>query len=171
MAVTILLLLGTAAAVTVAGCIRRYPAPTGPAPASMPYSAIATWLRIELPSAPEADEALPDAAFRLAIASGGEVFADAALIDPAGTARIAEDWESALALLGTGSEPVILIATADTIAPSRCAALRELGARVVVAAGTSGFSDDGPDKRPLAGGVSRDPLARAPLDLVCPPDL
>lgn len=164
---TVLLLIIGIAAATVGGCIRRYPAPVEPKAATMPYSAIATWRRIELPPAP--DGALPDAALRLAVGPlPDSVFADTALVDGGEAGVTADGWDEATALVDSRPEQLVLIAAADVLDSLRCEWLAGLGDRVVVAAGVPGYGDDAPDKREAAEGLSRDPLGRTGLDAVCP---
>ena len=170
--VTILLLIGALAAVAIGGCIRRYPAPTEPVEATMPYSAIATWRGLQLPPAAEPSPALPLAALRIAVGPDSDtVYADSALLDDASSAAIAEDWEGAMELLEGRSEPIVLLVDRSLLgSPERspCRRLEAHSARVLVAAGSSGHGADGPVERASEDGLSRDPLGRLSLAEVCP---
>jgi hypothetical protein len=170
-----------AAAIALPACIRRYPAPDEPLEPQMPYSAVATWRAIELPPPPgdgqAAAEPLPARALRLAIGPGpGDVFADTAMVDPPESAETAEAWEAAIALLSARSEPVVVLADPRALAAdaSICSKLQPLAPRVLVAVGRSGHGEDGdearvpdPSRNP-GGAASRDPLAAAPMGLLCP---
>ncbi len=169
---TVLLLIGALAAVAIGGCIRRYPAPTQPADATMPYSAIATWRGLELPPTTELSAALPLSALRIAVGpEPDDVYADSALLDGASEAAIAEGWQRATELLESRSEPIVLLverALLEDPARSPCERLQAHEARVLVAAGSSGHGADGPVKRARADGLSRDPLGVLSLAEICP---
>lgn len=167
-AVTILLAIAAVAAAFVGGCIRRYPAPTEPLAAPMPYSAVATWRQIELLPAP-GDERLPETALRLAIGPNPEqVFADTALVDGREAGITADGWTDAWALVDGRTEAIVLLASAGALDPERCRALTGLGDRLIVAAGEPANGDDGPKERTEEPGTSRDPLSTGPLEAVCP---
>ncbi len=166
--VTVLLAIAGIAAAFIGGCIRRYPAPTEPLPAPMPYSAIATWRQIQPPAA-DGDDPLPLAALRLAVGPTGEqVFADSALVDGRDAAVTADGWTDAWALLSPRSEPIVLLATVGALSAEQCAALAGQGDRVVVAAGVPAYGADGPSERDAVEGASRDPLSTGALSAVCP---
>ncbi len=158
---TVVLLLVAVAGATIGGCIRRYPAPAEPPPATHPYDAIATYRGITLPALPtggQASEALPEAALRLAVGPGtGHVFADTALVDGREAGLTADGWSEGLALLADRPEPIVLLAHEAAMAPLVCESLAPLRDRLVVAAGVSHYEDgDGP------------PLGVVPLAAVCP---
>lgn len=168
-----ILLAAAGAAAAIGGCIRRYPAPAEPPEATMPYSAVATWRGIELPPAGDPPgPALPLAAARLAIGPGHEdVFADTALLDGRDAARVADGREAALALLGEGDGPVVLLIDPRVLGTGGwdwCMHLVPLADRLVVAAGRSGFADGGPEERADVTASSRDPLSALPLRALCP---
>jgi hypothetical protein len=148
----------------LAGCLRRYPAPDEPAPTDTPYTALAVYLEISPPVRPDAP-ALPRAALRLAFASGGAVFADAALVDGPEHAAVTETWAGALALLSPRSEPIVLLAS--ELSPERCELLTSLGERVRVAVRPTDASMYPIEKRAQAGEGSLDQLGGAELAEVC----
>jgi len=167
---TVALLLVAVAGATIAGCIRRYPAPTEPQSAPYPYSAIATYRGIVLsPLSPDA-KPLPTAALRLAIGPAPDsVFADTALVDGRDAGVTADGWPAALALLTARTEPVVLLADPAGLTPATCETLAPLVDRLVVAGGASmyGADADPPDAR-AEGDGSADPLGRIPLASLCP---
>jgi hypothetical protein len=168
MVLTVLLFLVAVGGVTIAGCIRRYPAPTEPLPAPHPYSAIVTYRRILLPPLPEDAAPLPDSALRLAIGpSTRSVFADTALVDGRDQGRTADGWEAALELLSARTEPIVLLGDSAALTPATCETLAPLRDRLLPAGGRSFYADDGPEPR-TAGEGSQDPLGRIALTLLCP---
>lgn len=148
-----LVLLTTLALSLIAGCIRRVPAPTDDAPTPAPYSAVITWLDVELlaaaelghtPNAPpsETGTPLPAAALRLAFAKSGRVWADTALTDGRQRARIAEGWEDALAMFVERQplgEPIVVLGFDERV----CSLPKDLLMRLVVAVGQSSYEKEG----------------------------
>jgi len=151
-----LVLLSAVTASLVGGCIRRVPAPTDDAPADSPYSAVATWRDISLPALPQSGGVpLPEAALRLAIGPDASIWMDSALVDGRESALIHEDLAPALRALEGRAEDIVLIG----FDPSLCAALRPLGERLIVAAGTSSFKAEGTNSRAKAETLLGIPLA------------
>ena len=169
-----LVLLTTLALSLIAGCIRRVPAPADDAPAPAPYSAVITWLDVEVPESAEAglhsgtqpSEAgspLPAAALRLAFAKSGRVWADSALIDGRQSAHIAEAWSEAVAMFAERqplSEPIVTLGFDERV----CALPQDLLARLIVAVGQSSYDDKG--LKPRDGDRQ---LSGLEVDSFCPP--
>lgn len=153
------------ATLLLAGCIRRYPAPDGPAPTDTPYSALALYLEIDPPVRADAAP-LPRAALRLAFGPDGAVFADAALVDGPEHAAITETWAGALALLKPRSGQIVLL-TAE-LSPDRCTQLAPLAERILVATRGEDGSLYPIERREQAEGVSRDQLGGVTLAALCP---
>jgi hypothetical protein len=167
---TLLLLVGAAAAAFIGGCIRRYPVPSEPPEAVMPYSAITTWRRIELPPAVTGADALPSSALRLAVGpDADDVFADTSLVHGPQAGRTADGWSAVLALMEEHAGSIVLLADAGLLGPEVCGRLRPLAARLVVAAGVSGYAEQGGGLREPLEGASRDPLGTARFEEVCAP--
>ena len=133
----------------------------------MPYSAITTWRRIELPAG--SGGPLPEAALRLAVGPGAdEVFADTSLVDGREAGRTADGWEAALALVGEGSGAIVLMVDAGLLGAEVCGRLEPLSERLVVAVGVSGYADEAAEPREAAERMSRDPLGTVGFQEVCP---
>lgn len=155
-----LLILIALGASFVGGCIRRVPAPTDDAPARSPYSAVATWRNVNLPSVPESGGApLPGAALRLAIGPSESVWMDSALVDGRSAPVIEQDLASALRALSGRQENIVVLG----FDPGLCSTLLPFGERVVVAAGRSAFSEPGNSAR-----AKGETLVGVPLATLCP---
>ena len=163
----VLSILALCAATALPGCIRRYPAPEEPADADTPYSAFAALHRITPPAGPEGT-ALPNKAFRLAISLDGWL-ADTMLVEGK-AGRISEgrgDPEAALAILGDGLEPVVVLVDAARLGePALCELVTMLGARARLATGAMAFGRDAAAPR-QEDGVSLDPLGGVSGDHAC----
>ena len=169
-----LVLLTTLALSLIAGCIRRVPAPTDDAPAPAPYSAVITWLDVDIPESSEtglhsgtqpseAGAPLPAAALRLAFAKSGRVWADSALIDGRQSARIAEGWSEAVAMFAERQplgEPVVSLGFDERV----CTLPQDLLVRLIVAVGQSSYNEKG--LKPRDGDRHLSGLA---ADSFCPP--
>ena len=133
----------------IGGCIRRVAAPSDVAPAESPYSAVASWLEIDLPPRPSGEALpLPPNGLRLALYDNGRVWMDSALADGREDAVIEEGLEQALQALGQRTEPVVLLGVEDPL----CSALQAFEERVLVAVGESRYALDSKDKsEPLLG--------------------
>ncbi len=152
-----LVLLTTLALSLIAGCIRRVPAPADEAPAPAPYSAVITWLDVELPTAAELglppitqaaapNIPLPAAALRLAFAKSGRVWADSALTDGRQSAHIAEGWEEAVAMFVNRQplgETIVTLGFDERL----CSLPKDLLGRLVVAVGQSSYNKKGLEPR------------------------
>ena len=149
-----------------AGCIARHRAPDEPVIATTPYAALALYRQILPPISDGAP--LPRTALRLAVGADGAVFADTTLIDGPATARIAESWPDAMALLAARSEPIVVLMSAAPHA-ELCATLAPLSPRAIRATRTV----DEPlhplkERDPVPDGLSADPLAGHALQDDCP---